>query len=163
MTSRLALSTLTLTVLAACATGPGRPGAVALQGPEPVHGDDRAIAWQFVVTHSGGRDILADFHLRVEEGGTLLAVRPDAQNPDTGATSRWRGEVRSGEGYWIGDVLPTGGSVRLWVLVRPTPGGDPRLRVTHWPTDGRDNPIADRVCEIWRYDTRAQRAHQEPC
>lgn len=157
------LSFPSLVLLAACAGAPGRPGAVALEPPEPAHGDDASIAWPFVVTHEGGPEIVADFHLRVEEGGTLLGVRPDGENPDPNATLRWRGELRQGEGYWIGDVLPKGASVRLWALVRPTAGGPPRLRIVHWPTDGRDNPVADRACEIWRYDPESQRPSRESC
>jgi hypothetical protein len=149
--------------LTACATGGARPGAVALGTPEPVHGDDTAIAWPFMVTHEGSAEIVGDFHLRVEEGGTLVAVRPDPQNPNTEATVRWRGEIRGGEGYWIGDVLPKGGQVRLWALVRPEPGNEPRLRVVHWPTDGRDQPVGEEKCEIWRYDPESRRVRQESC
>jgi hypothetical protein len=152
-----------LLCLTACAAASRGPGAVELAAPEPVHGDDTAIAWPFVVTHEGEREIVADFHLRIEEGGTLVGVRPDAQNPDGQAILRWRGEVRAGEGYWTGDVLPRGAQVRLWALVRPTPGRDPRLRVVHWPTDGRDNAVGDRACEIWSYDTSSRRVEREPC
>src|SRR5688572_6773623 len=148
---------------AACGTASGGPGVVELAAPEPVHGDETAIAWPFLVTHEGEREIVADFHLRVEEGGTLVGVRPDPQNPDAQATLQWSGEIRSGEGYWTGDVVPRGGQVRLWALVRPTPGRDPSLRVIHWPTDGRDNPVGERTCEIWRYNPVDKKIAQNPC
>lgn len=157
------LPCLLLSLGVACASTPGGPGMVSVELPHPADGDELAIAWPFVVTHAGGSEVVADFHLRIEEGGTLLGVRPDTDNPDPDATVRWRGEVRNGEGYWIGDVLPRGSNVRLWALLRPTPGREPRLRVVHWPTDGRDNPIAEQVCEIWLYDTRAQKTERQSC
>lgn len=148
----------------ACATGTGAVGDVSLVQPEPVHGDDQAIGWPFVVTHGGGSETLADFHLRIETGGDLLAVRPDAENPDRDALYTWRGEIRDGEGYWIGDVLPAGGQVRLVAMVRPDVEGDRiRLRVVHWPTNGRDEPVGPETCEVWTYDTRRQRFGQEAC
>lgn len=148
----------------ACATGSGMVGEVSIVEPEPVHGDDTAIAWPFVVTHGGGAETLADFHLRIEEGGALLGVRPDAENPDPDALYRWRGEVRSGQGYWIGDVLPSGGQVRLIAMIRPEIEADRiRLRVLHWPTNGRDEPVGPETCEVWTYDTRGQRFGQEAC
>ena len=159
---RLAFLALTLP-LAACGGALRGPGVIELGAPEPVHGDDTAIAWPFVVTHEGGSEIVADFHLRVEQGGTLLGVRPDGDNPDPDASFRWRGEIRGGEGYWIGDALPKGGQVRLWALLRPEPGGDPTIRVVHWPTDGRDRPVAGETCQIWRYDTRGGKVEQDPC
>lgn len=160
---RLVSPAILLLMMAACGTALRGPGTIELGQPEPVHGDDTAIAWPFIVTHEGGSEIVADFHLRIEEGGTLVGVRPDASNPDPEARVRWRGEIRGGVGYWIGDVLPKGGQVRLWALVRPTPGADPRLRVVHWPTDGRDRPVGDETCQIWSYDTGRQRISQESC
>lgn len=151
-------------VAAACASGGGMVGDVSLVAPEPVHGDETAIAWPFVVTHGGGGEILADFHLRVEEGGTLLEVRPDAENPDPDATYRWRGEVRDGEGYWIGDVLPAGGQIRLVAMIRPEMDGDRvRVRVVHWPTNGRDEPIGPETCEVWTYAPEEERVEQVDC
>lgn len=148
--------------LAACGTG--RVGEVSLIQPEPVHGDDSAIGWPFVVTHDGGAETLADFHLRIEEGGELLSVRPDADNPDRDALYRWRGEVRGGEGYWIGDVIPAGGQIRLVAMVRPDMEGDRiRLRVVHWPTNGRDEPVGPETCQVWTYETERQRVAQESC
>ncbi|HEY7472720.1 MAG TPA: hypothetical protein VIE68_10290 [Gemmatimonadota bacterium] len=148
----------------ACATaGGGAVGVVDLSPPQPAHGDDTAIAWPFTLLHGGEAETLADFHLRIEAGGTLLGVRPDAQNPDAGARFRWRGELRQGEAYWIGDPLIPGDGVTLTILVRPTPGTDPRLRVVHWPTDGRDQPVGPETCEIWRYETARQRVATEAC
>lgn len=150
--------------VAACATGGGMVGDVSLVEPEPVHGDENAIAWPFVVTHGGDDETLADFHLRVEEGGALLGVRPDADNPDPDALYEWRGEIRGGEGYWIGDVVPAGGQVRLVAMVRPEMDGDRiRLRVVHWPTNGRDEPVGPETCQVWTYETRAEQAGQEAC
>ncbi len=160
---RSPLLLLALLFLAACATAARGPGAVDLALPEEVHGDDTAIAWPFVVTHEGESQIVADFHLRIEDGGTLVGVRPDQENPDPDAVYEWRGSLRGGEGYWIGDALPKGGQVRLWALVRPTPGADPRLRVVHWPTDGRDRPVGSETCEIWRYDTERKKASRDAC
>jgi hypothetical protein len=148
----------------ACATsGGGAVGAVELSPPQPAHGDDTAIAWPFTLVHGGEAETLADFHLRIEDGGSLLGVRPDAQNPEPGARFRWRGELRPGEAYWIGDPLVPGDGVTLTILVRPTPGTDPRLRVIHWPTDGRDQPVGPETCEIWRYEAAKQRVTTEAC
>jgi len=151
-------------VAAACATvGGGTVGAVDLSPPQPVHGDDRAIAWPFTVVHGGRSETLADFHLRIEAGGSLLAVRPDRENPDPGARFAWRGEVRDGEGYWIGDPLVPGGSVTLTILVRPDGDGDPRLRVVHWPTDGRDRPVGPESCQVWSFDPGRQDVSVSSC
>jgi hypothetical protein len=148
----------------ACATaGGGAVGAVNLSPPQPAHGDDQAIAWPFTVVHGGKAETLADFHLRIEDGGTLLGVRPDRENPDTSARFKWRGEMRTGEGYWIGDPLIPGDGVTLTILVRPDPGADPRLRVIHWPTDGRDQPVGPETCEIWRYATGSRKVSTEAC
>ncbi|MDX1622492.1 MAG: hypothetical protein R3199_00725 [Gemmatimonadota bacterium] len=148
---------------AACTTG-GATGAVSLDPPRAVNGDDSAIAWPFLVTHGGGKT-LAGFHLRVEEGADLVGVRPDAENPpiDDAAAYHWTGEVRGDEGYWTGDVVPPGGTVSLAILVRPTGEGDPRIRVVHWPTDGRDEPVGSETCEIWSFDIEDQRANQTSC
>ncbi|MBW3660224.1 MAG: hypothetical protein KY397_01140 [Gemmatimonadetes bacterium] len=149
---------------AACATGTGVVGAVSIAEPGPVEGDETAIAWPFVVTHGGGPEILADFHLRIDDGGTLLAVRPDSQNPDPDARFVWRGEVRGDEGYWIGDVLPSGGQVRLVAMVRPEmDDGRILLRVVHWPTNGQDEAVGPETCEVWTYETDGQRLEQEEC
>lgn len=150
-------------VVAACATGGGTVGGVDLSPPQPVHGDDSAIAWPFTVTHGGKAETLADFHLRIESGGTLVGVRPDRENPDLGARFDWRGEMRGGEGYWIGDPLLPGGSVTLTLLVRPAPGGDPRLKVVHWPTDGRDRPVGPETCEVWSYDVARGSVDRSGC
>lgn len=148
----------------ACATGTGMVGEVSLAEPGPVEGDDAVIAWPFVVTHGGGAETFADFHLRIEEGGSLVAVRPDSSNPDPDALYEWEGEVRGNEGYWIGDVLPAGGQVRLVAMVRPEMEGDRiRLRVVHWPTNGRDEAVGPETCQIWVYDVERQRTGQESC
>ena len=153
-----------LALASSCASaGGGAVGAVDLAPPQPAHGDDLAIAWPFTLVHGGDSETVADFHLRIEDGGTLVAVRPDRDNPDTGARFRWRGEVRDGAGYWIGDPLVPGDGVTLTILVRPRPGGDPRLRVVHWPTDGRDQPVGPETCEIWTYDTERRRVERTPC
>ncbi|HUP18604.1 MAG TPA: hypothetical protein VM778_01485 [Gemmatimonadota bacterium] len=162
--ARMAGVVLGAAALAACASGGGAVGMVALDQPEAVSGDDTAIAWPFVVTHGGQRETFADFHLRIESGATLLGVRPDAENPDPGARFKWSGSVVSpSEGYWIGSPLTPGGEVRLWLLVRPTPGAEPRLRVVHWPTDGRDEPVGPETCEVWSWSRDRATAHQEPC
>lgn len=150
--------------LSACATGAGMVGEVSLVEPEPVHGDETAIAWPFVVTHGGGSETLADFHLRIEAGGELLGVRPDADNPTPDGLYTWRGEMRDGEGYWIGDVLPAGAQVRLVAMVRPEMDGDRiRLRVVHWPTNGRDEPVGPETCQVWTYDPGSERTEQNAC
>lgn len=140
-------------------------GAVSLAAPQPVHGDESVIAWPFEVTHDGDEETLADFHLRIEEGGDLLGVRPDAENPPEAeeALYRWSGEVRGDEGFWIGDVVPPGGSVRLTIMVRPADTGDLRIRVVHWPTNGRDEPVGAETCEVWSYDTGRQRTDRSSC
>lgn len=149
---------------AGCASaGGGTVGAVDLSPPQPVHGDDQVIAWPFTVVHGNGSETLADFHLRIEAGGSLIGVRPDGENPDPGARFAWRGELRDGEAYWIGDPVVPGGSVTLTIMVRPEPGGDPRLRVVHWPTDGRDNPVGPEVCQIWRYEVAREQARATDC
>lgn len=150
-------------VLLGCATTAAVVGRVELADPEPVHGDDTVMAWPFVVTHAGSRETFADFHLQVVAGGTIVGVRPDGDNPDPEARYHWTGEVRAGDGYWIGDVLPPGGQVRLVAIVRPEGSGDPRLRVAHWPTNGRDSVVGPVTCEIWRYDVEARETSQRPC
>lgn len=149
---------------AGCASGGGAVGMVALDQPEPVSGDDTSIAWPFVVTHGGQRETVADFHVRIESGATLLGVRPDAQNPDPTARFQWTGRLAGpNEGYWIGNPLTPGGAVRLVLLVRPTGPGAPRLRVVHWPTNGRDEPVGPETCELWSWQVDRGSAHQEPC
>lgn len=148
---------------AACATGGGMVGEVALDQPAEVSGDETAIAWPFVVTHGGEKETFADFHLRIEEGATLLGVRPDPENPDPEARFRWRGSMDGNEGHWIGDPLTPGGAVRLVVLVRPTGAGEPRLRVVHWPTNGVGDAVGPETCEIWSWSVRRGTGHQEPC
>jgi hypothetical protein len=156
----LAWMTVSIT---ACSSAGGAVGALELSPPQPAHGDEQAIAWPFTLVHGGQAETLADFHLRIEEGGTLLGVRPDEENPDPGARFRWRGEVRGGQAYWIGDPLIPGDGVTLTILVRPEAGSDPRLRVIHWPTDGRDQPVGPETCEIWRYDTGSREVATEAC
>lgn len=161
---RMRVGAMAAVAVTACATGgSGTVGSVQLETPQPAHGDDRAIAWPFTVTHAGGAETLADFHLRIEAGGELLGVRPDGENPDPGARFAWRGDLRNGEAYWIGDPVVPGGSVTLTLLVRPTGDGDPRLRVVHWPTDGRDRPVGPEVCEIWTYDVRREMTDATGC
>ena len=148
---------------AACATGGDAVGSVNLSPPQPAHGDDQAIAWPFTLVHGGEAETLAGFYLRIDDGGALLAVRPDAENPDSGARFHWRGELRNGAAHWTGDPLIPGDGVTLTILVRPDPGTDPRLRVIHWPTDGRDRAVGPEDCEIWRYDTASQKVATEAC
>jgi hypothetical protein len=138
-------------------------GAVRLSPPQPAHGDDQSIAWPFTLVHGGSAETVADFHLRIEEGGVLLGVRPDGENPDPGARFEWRGEIRGGEAYWIGDPLIPGDGVTLTILVRPDAGSEPRLTVVHWPTDGRDERVGPDTCAIWRYDTRSREVSSEAC
>ena len=88
---------------------------------------------------------------------------PTGENPDPGARFHWRGEIRSGQAYWIGDPLIPGDGVTLTILVRPDPGSAPRLRVVHWPTDGRDQPVGPETCAIWGYDTESREASSEAC
>jgi len=109
---------VTILGAAGCAsTGGGSVGAVDLSPPQPAHGDDLAIAWPFTLLHGGDSETLADFHLRIEQGATLVAVRPDRENPDPGARFNWRGEVRDGTAYWIGDPLIPGDGVTLTILL----------------------------------------------
>lgn len=149
---------------AGCATaGGGVVGSVRLSTPQPAHGDEQAIAWPFTLVHGGETETVADFHLRIEDGGELLAVRPDGENPDPGARFAWRGEIRGGQAYWIGDPLIPGDGVTLTILVRPDPGAEPRLRIVHWPTDGRDQPVGPETCAIWSYDTDRREVSSEAC
>jgi len=153
---------IAVVVAGACASaGGGAVGSVRLSPPQPAHGDDRSIAWPFTLVHGGDTETVADFHLRIEDGGELLGVRPDAENPDPGARFEWRGEIRSGQAYWIGDPLIPGDGVTLTILVRPEPGSAPRLRVVHWPTDGRDRTVGPETCEIWSYDTERRETATE--
>lgn len=155
---------IALMVTGACATaGGGAVGSVRLSPPQPAHGDDQSIAWPFTLVHGGDAEVVADFHLRIEDGGALLGVRPDRENPDPGARFQWRGEIRSGQAYWVGDPLIPGDGVTLTILVRPEPGSEPRLRVVHWPTDGRDQPVGPETCAIWIYDTESRESAIEAC
>lgn len=158
------IAVFALSILVACAsTGSGGVGSVRLSPPQPAHGDDQSIAWPFTLVHGGDAETLADFHLRIEDGGALLGVRPDRENPDPGARFEWRGEIRSGQAYWIGDPLVPGDGVTLTILVRPDAGSEPRLRVVHWPTDGRDQPVGPETCEVWSYDTESRETSTEAC
>jgi hypothetical protein len=153
-----------LVVAGACASaGGGAVGSVRISPPQPAHGDDQSIAWPFTLVHGGDAETVADFHLRIENGGVLLGVRPDRENPDPGARFEWRGEVRSGQAYWIGDPLIPGDGVTLTIQVRPDPGSAPRLRVDHWPTDGRDRPVGPETCAIWSYDADIRVTATETC
>jgi hypothetical protein len=155
---------IALVVAGACASaGGGAVGTVRLSPPQPAHGDDQSIAWPFTLVHGGDAETVADFHLRIEDGGALLGVRPDRENPDPGARFQWRGEIRNGQAYWIGDPLIPGDGVTLTILVKPDPGSEPRLRVVHWPTDGRDQPVGPETCAIWSYDTESRKAATEAC
>ena len=153
-----------LLVAGACASaGAGAVGLVQLAPPQPAHGDDQSIAWPFTLVHGGDAETVADFHLQIEDGGALLGVRPDRENPDPGARFEWRGEIRSGQAYWIGDPLVPGDGVTLTILVRPDAGSEPRLRVVHWPTDGRDQRVGPDTCAIWTYDTESRETSSEAC
>ena len=155
---------IALFVAGACASaGSGVVGSVRLSPPQPAHGDDQSIAWPFTLVHGGDAETVADFHLRIEDGGVLLAVRPDTENPDPGARFEWRGEIRDGEAYWIGDPLIPGDGVTLTILVRPDAGSGPRLRVVHWPTDGRDQRVGPDTCAIWTYDPDSRATSTEAC
>lgn len=145
-----------------CATG-GAVGSVDLAAPETVHGDETSIAWPFTVTHGGESETLAGFRLTVREGGALLGVRPDPDNPDPDAIIEWRGRIEGETAYWSGNVVPPGNSVRLWILVRPAGEGDPVLRVVHQPLNGRDEPIADPTCQVWRYEVESERVEESSC
>lgn len=145
-----------------CVTG-GGVASIELGAPEPAHGDERAIAWPFVVTHAGGTEVLAGFRLTVRDGGKLLGVRPDRDNPDPDARVEWRGRIDGPTARWRGNVVPPGDAVRLWILVRPAGEGDPALRIVHHPLDGRDEAIAEPTCEVWRYDVESGRVERRGC
>ena len=157
-------SSIALASVAGCASAGGGPvGSVRLAPPQPAHGDDLSIAWPFTLIHGGGAETVADFHLRIEDGGDLLGVRPDRETPDPGARFEWRGEIQGGQAYGIGDPLGPGDGVTLTILVRPDAGSEPRLRVVHWPTDGRDQPVGPETCAIWTYDTESRETATETC
>lgn len=159
----LAPGLVALATTISCATA-GGVGSVDLAAPEPVHGDETAIAWPFVVTHGGETEILAGFRLVVREGGALVGVRPDAENPDPDAIVEWRGRVEEGStARWSGGVVPPGNAVRLWIMVRPTGDGDPTLRVVHQPLNGRGEAIAEPVCEVWRYAVATEEVDRRGC
>lgn len=164
MLERMGLwSWVAISATACASAGGGAVGGVSLAPPQPAHGDDQSIAWPFTVVHGGETETLADFHLRIEDGGELVGVRPDDENPDPGARFEWRGELRSGEAYWIGDPLTPGNGVTLTILVRPVAGQEPRLRVVHWPSDGRDEPVGPETCQVWTYDTGSKETATDPC
>jgi hypothetical protein len=162
--ARATMAGLALAAVATCASaGGGAVGSVRLSPPQPAHGDDQSIAWPFTLVHGGDAETVADFHLRIEDGGALLGVRPDRENPDPGARFEWRGEIRGGEAYWIGDPLIPGDGVTLTILVRPDAGSEPRLRVVTWPTDGRDQRVGPDTRAIWTYDTASRETSAETC
>lgn len=157
-----ALGLVLIVATASCATS-GAVGSVDLLPPEPVHGDETSITWPFVVTHGGETETLAGFRLTIREGGELIGVRPDRDNPDPDALVDWSGRIEGETARWSGDVVPPGNSVRLWILVRPAREGDLVLRVVHQPLNGRDEPIADPTCQVWRYDVEGEQVEESAC
>lgn len=148
-----------VSLITACATG-GQPGGLELAWPGPVEGDDAAIAWPFTVRGSDD-PMWTGFRLRILEGAALVAVRPDAENPDPGAPVAWTGRVEGDAARWSGPPLPSGSVIALTLLLRPEGDGDPRIRVVHAPSGPAGE--GNETCEMWRYDVGRERVERDPC
>lgn len=146
-----------LVIASACATIDAGSGGDAVQPLTPVvvDGDPQALAWPFHVT---GDDGLSRFRLRVESGGTLVAVRPDSANPEPSAPG-WTGSHRTGEALWAGPS--PGQPVALTIMVRAPRPGDQELQVRYVAESA--GGVSDWVCERWLFRISEGRIEREGC
>ncbi|MGH7588936.1 MAG: hypothetical protein ACRELU_10110 [Gemmatimonadota bacterium] len=128
---------------------------VVVQTPQTVDGDPHALAWPFHLVDDTG---LRAFRLRLDAGGTLVAVRPDASNPDPAAPG-WTGSVREGVAVWSGP--PPARPVPLTILVRAARPGDQELRVRYTPEPTVD--VSAWTCERWMYRLPEGRIERDGC
>ena len=145
-----------LTITVGCATidgGSGEP--ISLRTPLAVDGDPQALAWPFEVASVTG---LSGFRLRLEAGGTLVAVRPDAANPEPSAPG-WTGSHRDGEADWSGPSR--GEPIPLTLMVRAAAPGDQELRVRYAPESA--DGVSSWTCERWIYRVSDARIERDGC
>lgn len=129
--------------------------AITVRTPLAVDGDPQALAWPFhVVTDAGLRGVW----LRLDAGGTLLAVRPDPANPEPSAPG-WTGSQRDSEAVWSGPAAPR--PVPLTIMVRAPGPGDQELRVRYAleSTGG----VSGWTCERWSYRISEGRIDRDGC
>lgn len=148
----------TILILAlSCATFDAASGGnvVSLRLPVPVDGDPQALAWPFGVATGAG---VNGFRLRVETGGTLVAVRPDTANPEPSAPG-WTGSRMDAEAVWSGPAL--GQPVPLTIMVRAMGPGDQVLRVRY--ASDSEGGVSPWTCERWIYRVLEARIERDSC
>ncbi len=140
-----------------CATTNGGSGGnlIDLRPPLAVDGDAHALAWPFHLASDAG---LRGFRLRLDGGGTLVAVRPDAANPEPAAPG-WTGSLRDGVAVWSGP--PSARPVLLTIMVRAARPRDQELRVRYAPEAAGD--VSGWTCERWVYRVPEGRIERDGC
>ncbi|MGH7563718.1 MAG: hypothetical protein ACREK5_04765 [Gemmatimonadota bacterium] len=141
-----------------CATFDAGPNedTVALRTPVPVNGDPQALAWPFHIATDAG---VSGFRLRVDAGGTLVAVRPDTANPEPSAPG-WTGSQRNGEAVWSGPPS-SAAQIPLTIMVRAVESGDQELRVRYALESA--GGVSDWTCERWIYLVSEGRIDRDGC
>jgi hypothetical protein len=151
------LPSVILVIAAGCATIDADSGedAVDLRAPVAVDGDPQALAWPIHVATDAG---LTGFRLRLDAGGTLVAMRPDADNPEPSAPG-WTGSHRNGEAIWRGPS--PGQPIQLTIMVRAPGPGDQELRVRYARELAGD--VSGWTCERWLYRISEGRIERDGC
>lgn len=145
-----------LTIAVGCATiDRGSGGPINLRPPLAVDGDPQALAWPFQVATNA---TLSGFRLRLDAGGTLVAVRPDSANPEPAAPG-WTGSHRDGEAVWSGPSR--GQPVPLTIMVRAEAPGTQQLRVRYMHQSNGD--ASSWTCERWTYRVSDARIERGGC
>ncbi|HKY59744.1 MAG TPA: hypothetical protein VJP59_01925 [Gemmatimonadota bacterium] len=146
-----------LVLAAGCATFDAGPGedAVDPRIPMAVDGDPQALAWP---VHVAPDDGLNGLRLRIEAGGTLVAVRPDSDNPEPSAPG-WTGSHRNGEAVWKGP--PPSRPIPLLIMVRAPGPGDQELRVRYALESA--GGVSGWTCERWLYRISKGRIERARC
>ncbi len=101
---------------------------------------------------------LTGFRLRLDAGGTLVAIRPDPANPEPAAPG-WTGSLRDGVAVWSGP--PAAAPVPLAIMVRAARPGDQELRVRYTLSSAGDVP--GWTCERWSYRVAEARIERNGC
>ncbi|MGH7571139.1 MAG: hypothetical protein ACREMK_04755 [Gemmatimonadota bacterium] len=147
-----------VTLAIGCATMNGDPSGdrVALQTPQTVDGDPQALAWPFHVDTEAG---LRAFRLRLDAGGTLVAIRPDTANPEPSAPG-WTGSHQDSEAIWSGPPS-SARTIPLTIMVRAMSPGDQELQVRYAPESARG--VSGWTCERWIYRISEERVERDGC
>jgi len=147
-----------LIIATACATIDAGSGGVAVdvRTPVAVDGDPQALAWPLLVPAHDG---LRGFRLRLDVGGTIVAVRPDTANPEPSAPG-WTGSHRDGEAVWSGPPS-SAGPIPLMIMVQAVAPGDQELRVRYAGESG--SRVSSWTCERWIYRVSEGRIERDGC